>query len=188
MRDDKRAGDSGLAWPWAAGMAVVAGLIRLVPHPPNFTPVGALGLFGGARLRPWLAFTLPFAVMAVTDLLLWGLDEGKRPFNPFVYGSFLVNVVLGRLLLPQTNSPWRIGAVSLAGAVQFFLVTNFGVWIGGHGQGYPMTLAGLAKCYGEGLPFFGYTVAGDLFFAAVVFGLYAVLQQRALAREASQPA
>jgi hypothetical protein len=187
MRDDKRAGDSRLAWPWAAGMAVVAGVIRLVPHPPNFTAVGALGVFGGARLRPWLAFTLPFAVMAVTDLLLWGL-KGDRPFNPFVYGSFLVNVVLGRLLL-QTNSPWRIGAVSLAGAVQFFLVTNFGVWVGGHGQYYPMTLTGLAECYWAGLLFYGYnTLAGDLFFAAVFFGLYAVLQQRALAREASQPA
>jgi hypothetical protein len=185
MHEDKRADGSRLAWPWAAGLAVAAGLIRLVPyHPPNFTPVGALGVFGGARLRTWLAFTLPFAVMVVTDLLLWGL-KGYRPFDPFVYGSFLVNVVLGRLLL-KTNSPWRIGAVSLLASVQFFLVTNFGVWASG--LLFPRTPAGLAECYVAGIPFFGYTLAGDLFFTAVLFGLYAVLQQRAQAREVSQPA
>src|ERR1700680_3189936 len=68
----------------AGGLAVVAGLIRVIPHPWNFTPVAALGLFGGARLRPWLALTLPFAVMAVSDLAIWAV-LGWKPFNPLVY-------------------------------------------------------------------------------------------------------
>ena len=186
MSSDKRSNDNGLAWRCATGLSVVAGLVRLFPyHPPNFTPVGALGLFGGARLRPWLAFTLPFAVMAATDLALWAL-KGYPPFDPFVYGSFLVNVALGSWLLRKTNSPWRVGAVSLLASVQFFLVTNFGVWAAG--RLYPKTPAGLALCYWEGLPFFGYTVAGDLFFVAVLFGLYAVALSAAERRKAEQPA
>jgi hypothetical protein len=186
MGSEKRSNDNRLAWRCATGLSVVAGLVRLVPyHPPNFTPVGALGLFGGARLRPWLAFTLPFAVMAVTDLALWGL-KGYPAFDPFVYGSFLVNVLLGRWLLRQTNSAWRVGAVSLLASVQFFLVTNFGVWAAG--RLYPKTPAGLALCYWEGLPFFGYTVAGDLFFAAVLFGLYAATLYVSERRKEEQPA
>lgn len=110
----------------AAGLGIVAGLVRLIPHPWNFTPVGALGLFGGARLRLWQALTLPLAIMFVTDLLIWAI-RGWMPFNPYVYGSFLISVLLGRLLTHCT-APGRILACSVAASVQFFLVTNFGTW------------------------------------------------------------
>jgi hypothetical protein len=109
----------------AIGLAVVGGLLRLVPHPWNFTPLGALGLFGGARLRLWQALTLPIAVMVVTDLILWAI-LGWPPFNPIVYTSFLISVLLGRLL--TQTAPGRIAACALAGSIQFFLLTNFGVW------------------------------------------------------------
>src|SRR5262249_55859843 len=59
--------------PLASALAVAAGLIRLIPHPWNFPPVGALGLFAGARLRAWHAFALPVALMVVTDSLLWAM-------------------------------------------------------------------------------------------------------------------
>src|SRR5262245_40876785 len=110
----------------AGGLAVVAGLARLIPHPWNFTPVGALGLFGGARLRLWQALTLPLAIMFVTDLIIWA-KGGWLPLDPYVYGSFLVSVLLGRLLT-RTNAPGRILLCTVAASVQFFLVTNFGVW------------------------------------------------------------
>jgi hypothetical protein len=122
----------------AGGLAVLAGLVRLIPHPFNLTPVGALGLFGGARLRPWLAATLPLAVMVVTDLVLkWALHYPA--FNPYVYGCFLVNVLLGRLLA-RTRSWVRVGALAVAGSVLFFLVTNFGVWL--HSSVDPAALPG----------------------------------------------
>jgi hypothetical protein len=112
----------------AVGLAVGAGLLRIIPHPWNFTPVTALGLFGGARLRPWQAFTLPFVVMVVSDFLLWLIvGPAWKPFNLLVYGCFAVSVLLG-LLLRRTRSPLRIGAASVAASLLFFLVTNFGVW------------------------------------------------------------
>jgi hypothetical protein len=160
----------------ACGLAIAAGLLRLVPHPFNFAPVGALGLFGGARLGLGLALVLPVAVMAGSDLLLWKIS-GFSPFNPYVYASFLLNVVLGRLFL-RSGSAWRIGAVSLLTSLQFFLITNFGVWLASSAEAYPMpdgkalvietkpgepfqtfhfarTLPGLLACYGVALPFFG---------------------------------
>ncbi len=110
----------------AIGLAVVAGLLRLIPHPFNFTPVTALALFGGARLRLWQAFILPLLVMVVSDFLIWQ-TLGWSPFNKLVYGCFAMNVLLG-LTLRRTRSPLRIGATAVVASVLFFLVTNFGIW------------------------------------------------------------
>jgi hypothetical protein len=115
--------------------------------------------------------------MAGTDYLLaaW---FGLPPYNRWVYASFIVYALLGRLLVGRSNSAWRVGAVSALGSVQFFLITNFGVWLGsaGHASGmYPPTAAGLIECYGMALPFFGYTLLGDLGFAGVLFGAHAWL-------------
>jgi hypothetical protein len=166
-----------LTRPLASSLAVLAGLLRLVPHWPNFTPVGALGIFAGARLRSWHAFALPLLVMAATDFALFAL-YGYPPFNPFVYGSFLVNVLLGRLLA-NTESPWRIAAVSLLASIQFFLVTNFGSWLALSKEPGPIlyapTPAGLIQCYVAGLPFFGYTLVGDLAYCGLLFGAHALL-------------
>lgn len=167
-----------LAQPLTGVFAVLASLSRIVPHPWNITGVGALGLFAGARLPTWQAFAVPLMVMAATDLVLRALYHNWTPFNPYVYGCFLVNVALGRLLLAGASSPWRIGAVTLLGSVQFFLVTNFGQWLaasvpatqmpGGAAlytvtaaeYAYPMiyyaqNVNGLLACYAAALPFFG---------------------------------
>jgi hypothetical protein len=160
--------------------AVAAALVRLVPHPPNCTPVGALGLFAGGRLPGWLALPLPLAVLGATDYLLFTWF-GLPPYNRWVYASFVVYVVLGRLLA-RTDSPWRIGAAAVLGSVQFYLVTNFGVWYGslGHPSAmYPPTALGLLESYVMGLPFLGYTLLGDLGFTAVLFGAHAWLARAA---------
>src|SRR5262249_14859092 len=104
-----------------------AWFMRVVPHPWNFTPIGALCLYGAARST--LAFALiPLGVMATSDLAIW-LMKGEPGLDPFVYASYALNILLGRWLLRGTESPWRIGTVSLLAAVQFFLITNFGAWI-----------------------------------------------------------
>jgi len=73
-------------------------------------------------------------------------------------------------LVRNTRSPARIAAVSLIASLQFFLITNFGMWYSYNF--YPHTPAGLIECYVAGLPFLGFTVGGDLGFAAVLFGAY----------------
>jgi hypothetical protein len=157
--------------PLAAGiMVVLAGFVRLFPNlkPPNVAPIGALALFSGARSPLWQAIAMPLVCMVISDLLLWRMLAWE-PFNIYVYGSFAVYILLGRLLR-YTRSPWKIAAVSLVASLQFFLISNFGVWY--MYNFYPPTLAGLAQCYTAGLLFFGFTVAGDLGFAAVLFGAY----------------
>ena len=163
--------------PLALSLVSLGALVRLVPHPPNFAPVGALSLYSGARLRSWQAYLIPVLILAATDPIL-GLIFGFRVFTaltPFVYVSFLINVWIGRHLR-EAERAWRIGGAVVVGSLQFFLVTNFAVWATGHW--YPHTLAGLGECYLLGIPFFGLTLAGDLAYAAVLFGLHAWLSRK----------
>lgn len=159
--------------PYAVSLTVLAVLARLMPHPPNFAPVGGASLFAGARVNGWYAYLLPLVVMAVTDPLRGGYTFG----TPFIYASFLLSVLIGRSLR-KTNSPLRIGAASLLCSVQFFLISNFAYFI----EFSSHNLKGLSACYAAALPFFPATVAGDLAWTGVLFGLHYLLS-RTVARE-----
>jgi hypothetical protein len=163
-------------WLMATMIAGVA-LLRLVPHPYNFAPVTALALFGGAHLdrKAW-AFVLPLVAMLLSDLLLeLLLGAGFHAQMPIVYLSFAAIVCLGfgvrgrRRALP-------IVSASLSASLLFFLTTNFGVWA--FDGLYPQTPAGLLACYAAALPFFGATIAGDLFYTAALFGAFALAERR----------
>lgn len=152
------------------GLAAIAALARLIPHPPNFTPVGGMSLYAGARLAGWRAYLLPLVLMVSTDALLM-LVYGYPMFRantPFVYAGFLVNVLIGKVLLRKFSAA-RFGAAAALGSTQFFLLTNFAVWM--WSAMYPPTLAGLAACYVAALPFFGRTLFGDLLYGGLLFGL-----------------
>jgi hypothetical protein len=155
--------------PLALSLTVAGAVLRLLPHPPNFTPVGGMSLYAGARLRGWQAFVLPLLLLAVTDPLLGGYSIA----TPFVYLSFMINVWIGRRL-QSSESPIRIGAACLLCSAQFYLIADFGTWLGAF---YPHTLAGLWLCYVQAIPFFGRMLAGDLFYAGVLFGLHAWLSR-----------
>src|SRR5215469_7033548 len=141
------------ARPLALSLTVLGAVLRLAPHPPNFAPVGGMSLYAGARLRGWQAFALPLLLMAVTDPLLGGYSIA----TPFIYLSFLINVWIGRRL-QLTENPWRIGAASLASSILFFVLSNFGTWLGW----YPRTWTGFTTCYAMAIPYFGRTLASDL--------------------------
>ena len=117
--------------PVALLLTVLSGLARLLPHPPNFTPVGSMSLFAGARLKGWWAYMVPLAMMAITDPLLHAFfgTPGYTKASPFIYASFMVNVWIGRKLAVSEN-PIRIGGAAFLCSLQFFLVTNFAVWYG----------------------------------------------------------
>ena len=159
--------------PLAIGLVVLGALIRITQH-GNFAPVGALSLFAGVRLRGWQAYLLPLLLMAATDPLVGGYSAA----TPLVYASFLINVWIGTRL-QDSESPLAIGAAALAGSLQFFLITNFAVWIGFHL--YAHTWSGMVSCYLVAIPFFARTLASDLFYSALLFGLHAWLS-RALVR------
>jgi len=156
--------------PLALSLTVLGAVARLLPHPPNFAPVGGMSLYAGARLRGWQAFALPLVLMAVTDPLRGGYSVA----TPFVYLSFMISVWIGRRL-QSTESPLRIGAACLLCSAQFYLISNFPAWL--LGNMYPHTLRGLALAYTAAIPFFGRTLAGDLFYTGVLFGLHAWLSR-----------
>ena len=145
------------------GMILTAALSRLIPHPPNFSPVAARALFGGATFAgKRLAFVLPLAAMFLSDLIL-----GLHPLIPVIYGCFALIVCLG-FWVRRRQSVWRIGGAAFFGAILFFVITNFGVWA--IGSFYPKTGSGLLACYIEAIPFFWNTLASDLCYTAVLFG------------------
>jgi hypothetical protein len=149
---------------------LVATALRLLPHPPNFTPIGAMALFSGAYLgKRWLAFVAPLAAMLLSDAVL-GFHSGMA----FVYASVALIVLIGGIGLTR-KSVLRIGGAAVASSVLFFVVTNFGTWaVSGM---YPSTLSGLAACYVAAIPFFQNTLAGDLFYSGVLFGGFALLER-----------
>jgi hypothetical protein len=171
--------------PLALLLTILSGLARLLPHPPNFTPVGSMSLFAGARLKGWWAYLVPLAMMAITDPLLhllFGIP-GYTKASPFIYGSFLINVWIGRKLAVSEN-PVRIGAAAFVCSLQFFVITNFAVWYGS--RFYAHSVAGLLECYGSAIPFWGLTLAGDLVFTAILFGLHAFLSRRVAVAERAE--
>jgi hypothetical protein len=149
---------------------LVAAILRLVPHPPNFTPIGAMALFSGAYLgrRGAIAFLAPLGALFLSDLVL-GFYHGMAT----VYFSVALMVVLGWLTL-QRVSPLRVGGAALLSSVLFFVITNFGMWLSS--GFYPHTLAGLETCFVAAIPFFQNTVAGDLFYATLLFGGFKVAE------------
>jgi|SRR5581483_10919967 len=176
--------------PVAFTLTILGALLRLVPHPPNFAPVGGVALFGGARLRGWQAYCVPLAVMLITDPIRSWMEGGYSAYSwgtLVIYSCFLINVLLGRTFLQNSSSPWRIASVTAAGSVQFFVITNLFVFWRDVAL-YPHTWSGLAACYVAALPFFGRTLLSDLFYAGVLFSLYALLTRRFPAERQAQAA
>src|SRR6476619_5466839 len=148
---------------------VAAAALRLVPHPPTFTPIGAMALFSGAYLgRRALAFVAPLGALLLSDLVL-GFYHGQAT----VYFSVALIVMLGMVALSRV-SPLRVAGAAVLSSVLFFVITNFGMWL--FSGFYPRTMLGLEACFVAAIPFFQNTLAGDLFYAALLFGGFRVAE------------
>jgi hypothetical protein len=151
----------------------VAALIRLLPHAPNFTPLAAMALFGGAYIsNKYLAVLVPMMAMLVSDALMgfngWAFTEQVIA----VYGSFALIAYMGQSMQHNKNA-LKVGGTTIAASVVFFVITNFAVWMGGffHTPAlYPMNFAGIIECYVSAIPFFSNSLAGDLCFSTLLFG------------------
>ncbi|AXJ00223.1 hypothetical protein CYPRO_0946 [Cyclonatronum proteinivorum] len=149
---------------------ILAVISRFLPFPPNVAPVAAMALFGGAYFSDKrIAFLLPLGIMLLSDLLI-----GIHSTLLFVYASFGIIVGLGILLGKEIN-PMRVAGASIAGSVIFYLITNFGVWL--VSPYYPFTLEGLIASYTLAIPFFHYTLIGDLLFTTAMFGSFELLRR-----------
>ena len=168
-----------------AGLVLVAALTRLLPHPPNFSPVEAIALFGGAYFaaRRW-AIIVPLVAMMISDFAL-GLMNGGTYMDYFVSAHFLAVyacIVLCTVLgfgLRRRVTAARVLTYSIAGSVMFFLITNFSVWATASPLDVnPACTIGLGACYAAAIPFFQWTVLGTLFYGAMLFGGFALLRRQ----------
>ena len=157
-------------------LIAIAAVSRLLPHPHNFSPVGAIALFGGCYIaNKRLAFLLPVGLMLLSDLLLeLFYGTGFHPIMLWVYASFAVITAIG-LFLRGREQRQTIMVASLTGSILFFLITNFGQWATGY---YGYTADGLVTSYVNAIPFIRGTIMGDLFYNLVLFGSFALIKWR----------
>ena len=161
--------------PLAIGLTLLSALGRLLPHAPNVTPLGGSCLFAGSRVSGIWAYLLPLAVMIATDPFVGGYTWT----SPVIYGSFLINVWIGRRML-RSVTPVRVGGAAFVCSLQFFLLTVFASWAAGvahHSAFFAPGFAGLMSTYVKALPFWGRTLAGDLLFSGALFGMYELLNR-----------
>ena len=151
---------------------------RFLPHPPNFACLGALGLFAGCYFAGRKAYLVPAAALLLSDLVGHAMGiPGMGFYNPLVMAATYLGVTLavplGRLARSQgvgDGANWkRLPLAALAASMLFFIVSNLGVWLG---PWYPATAEGLVLCFTNAIPFYGYTLAGDFVFTAVMFGAF----------------
>jgi hypothetical protein len=164
----------------------LAAVARLIPHPNNFSPVGAMALFGGAVFASkYLKYLIPIAALFLSDLFLnntilrmWFPNhEGMVFFADYMiwgYASFILAVVIGHFFIKKMSvQNVLLGAVGFT--LVFFIVSNFGAWL--TYPTYPKTFSGLMACYAAGLPFIKSSLAGNVFYSSILFGGYYLFSQ-----------
>ncbi len=171
-------------------------LLRVLPHPANFTPITAVAILSGVYLPKKWAIFIPIITLASSDYLLLYLHPFSQQFltlnsfhsptelfystTPFVWGSFMISSLIG-LTLRKHNRFMNILRGSIIASVQFFIITNFGVWAVGY---YPQNWSGLIESYTMGLPFYRNTLIGDIFYTSLLFGSFRLgLQFKSLWRQ-----
>lgn len=164
-----------------AGLVAAGALSRIYFRElPNFAPIAALALFSGYFFRSAkVAVLVPLLAMSLSDLVIGGYDW---QIMAIVYGALALPVAFRGLLRKYlaiergsaSSAAVGLGGLltcSLASSLFFYLATNFACWRSG--SMYEQNWQGLLLCYQQGIPFFGNTLAGDLFFGTVLFGSYA---------------
>ncbi len=152
----------------------VAAVARFFTPIPNFTPIAAIALFGGAYFsKKSVAFLVPLMAMGIADLFIGGYDIISMLA---VYSSFVLAVVIG-LQIGRKVTFTRVAVGAVTSSVVFFVVTNFATWLGGF-CGYPMTMGGLLLCYEMAIPFFRNEFLGTLVYTGVLFGAFELAKRR----------
>ncbi len=152
-------------WMLLAFLIAFDVVARLLPHAPGFMPVAASALFAGRMLKiPALAPVVPLAAMALSGFVLAG-DDWR--VTAVVYAAITLPALVG-ILSRRWRGAGAIAAAMVSCSLVFFVTTNFAVWL--FSGLYPPDLQGLAQCYIAALPYLEKTVAGDLFWTAILFG------------------
>ena len=164
-------------------LVIILAFSRIIPHIPNFSPLGAICLFGATHFRwKWQAFLVPIFATWLSDLYLnnYIYNQGQVDFIWFYQGfhwqyiSYLFIALLGLSLFKKKINPVRLLGGAIGSSIIFFLISNFGVWASG--GLYSKNTYGLISCYIAGIPFIKGTLIGNLFYTTVIFYSYYFLQ------------
>ena len=162
---------------------LLAAFTRIMPHPPNFSPMAAIGLFGAAHFaKKWQAFFIPLIGIWVSDLVINNYVYSSSSSNIvwfysgfyWQYISYILIIFAGLFIFNRGISLTKTVGGMISSSGIFFLVSNFGVWAGG--TMYPKNFGGLITCYAAGIPFIHNTIISDVLFTTVLFGTYYLLQ------------
>ena len=162
---------------------LLAAFTRIMPHPPNFSPMAAIGLFGAAHFaKKWQAFFIPLIGIWVSDLVInnYVYSSSSSNFVWFYSGfywqyiSYILIIFTGLFIFNRGISLTKTAGGMISSSGIFFFVSNFGVWAGG--TMYPKNFGGLITCYAAGIPFIHNTIISDVLFTTVLFGTYYLLQ------------
>jgi hypothetical protein len=145
----------------------------------GFSPVIAIALFSGMIIKERnVSFLLPLLALFLSDMFIEILHrQGMFDFAGFYPGQWRNYL----LLLSATLVGWAFKGRSFkslfAGAVVaptvFFLLSNFGVWMGwGFEAPYTKDFNGLMECYAAGLPFYRNALVGTLVFLPMIVFVY----------------
>ena len=138
------------------GIVIALSASRFITHPANFTSLIALSFYIpailGIRYLPALVMSF-----AVTDVVI-----GLHSITFFTWGSV---IIIGLISVYFTFSILSRLSGALLGALIFYLISNFGVWITGS---YGYTIEGLIACYTLAIPFFGYTLVSTIVFSSII--------------------
>lgn len=175
-------------------LIIAAALYRIWDtRPMGFAPQIAMALFAGSVSKDKrFAFLFPILSMFISDLLYQALySQGLTPIKGFYSGQVINYLIIASVTIIgffiNKNKFNHIFLGSVAGAIYFFLVSNFTVWIGGgldiNNLPYAKSFDGLLLCYSEALPFFKWSVLSTLLFNGVFFGSYYLLSKSVLKNE-----
>lgn len=169
-------------------LIIVAALYRIIPGRPfGFAPQIAIAIFGGAVIKDkkW-AFALPVFSMFLSDLLYQALYSAGLSAIPGLYSGQVLNYCLLALMVLigftiKKINVQNVFASSVLAPTVFFLLSNLITWsglAGGlRGLDRPLTLDGLILAYGDGVPFYKWSLVSTVLFSAALFGGYYLVRR-----------
>ena len=136
----------------------ILALTRIIPHPPNFTPILATAIMAPLLVKDrWYGILIPILAMFISDMII-----GFHPYQFVIYTTLLTI----SLVSPMNKNYLALGFIALSGSVWFFITTNFAVWF--LWDYYPKSIEGLLTCYTLAIPFFKNTLVSTILFTGLL--------------------
>ena len=140
----------------------ILALGRLIPHPPNLTPILATAIYTPYIINDrWIAMSIPLLAMFISDLVI-----GFHPYMLWVYGAIGLSTLISNWSMQFKRKYIQLGTMAILSSVLFFIITNFAVWT--IWDYYPKTFDGLLMCYTMAIPFFHNTLLGTILYTTLI--------------------